>query len=77
MFDRVDRIDYGASWITIDEGSSPVLFVALPSGDVRSLVLPGEDDDSGWSSVGLSPDETELWAVESDPPTLHRFALPR
>ncbi|MEO6710913.1 MAG: hypothetical protein ABI054_14160 [Planctomycetota bacterium] len=27
--------------------------------------------------VALSPDEKELWALQSSPPTLHRFTLPQ
>jgi hypothetical protein len=37
--------------------------------------MAAEDREDTWA-FGLSPDERELWAVESHPPTLHRYALP-
>ncbi len=75
IFRYVNRIDYGSRFVTIQAHGPEVVVIALSTGRIGLFTVPGNPSGRNLWSIGLSPDENELWAVESNPPTLHRFAL--
>jgi hypothetical protein len=69
-------IALGRNWVVLSSYHPEAYLVSMGSTRVSRFECSASNAESSWA-FGLSPDESELWAVESDPPTLHRYALPR
>ena len=65
----------GRTWAVLSSNGPEVYLIANESPRVARFESAPAKTKSSWV-FGLSPDESELWAVESDPPTLRRYALP-
>ncbi len=77
----VNNLHVGQRWAVISyphgwEDPS-ALVVSLTDGKTSRFYPPlGKEPRGSWS-FGLSPDESELWALAARPAALHRFKLPR
>ncbi len=71
-----DHMQVGQRWILISGFEAKAFLVSLPDGKCAVFEVPDADKHKGRWAVGLSPDESEIWALESVPAVLHRFTLP-
>lgn len=72
-----NRMEISRRWIVISDWSQRVILVSLADGKSSVFTIPDPDEDTGMWTVALSPDEKEIWALESEPAVLHRFTLPK
>ncbi len=77
----VNNFHVGQRWAVIScaqsADDSSALVVSLLDGKTLRFSPPLEKEPRGAWSFGLSPDESELWALATSPAALHRFKLPR
>jgi hypothetical protein len=70
------HLQAGRRWVVMSGFDCEAILVSRAGGACfRFLPTPGRD--KGLWGFGLSPDESELWALESATQTVHRFTLPK
>jgi hypothetical protein len=70
------RVKCAEQWIAVWGSSDDLLLISLPDGRVSIATFPGVAADSP-RDFEFSGDGTELRCATTQPPMLHRFALPR
>jgi hypothetical protein len=75
-FELLNNLQLGRRWILAGCWSTAIL-ISRVDGSTFSFTTPDSEQGYGAWLIGLSPDETQLWAYTPAPAVVRRYQLPK